>query len=168
MAPGMIRTTSALALTFFVSLGSLGCKPKGPCTGGGMVVDERELAPTLKELGAPGKGAYCRAESSTEPNSTHRHYEITDHSPSEMVDAWNEHMTDAGWRDITPFDTLARNLEEAHAGEGCGMFESVWAKDGVSDRVTVSVSFCAEMGWSNLSLVECKPGSTTDICQSQS
>ncbi|MFV8755021.1 hypothetical protein ACNOYE_31105 [Nannocystaceae bacterium ST9] len=160
----MPRLATLLTLSL-VSLASLACKPKGPCTGTGMVVDEREMSPVLAELGAPGKGAYCRAETQTEANLTHRHHEISDIEPAEAVELWTAHMANEGWRQITPLETLAMNLEKAHGGEDCGMFESIWAKDGVKDRVFLSVSFCSEVGWANLSIYDCTKYASADLCQ---
>lgn len=142
---------TSLVLLALAPILLLACKDKAPCSGGGMVVDERELSPVLKDVIGPGTGTMCRAETETAPNTTDRHYEIAKVGPAEALDLWDQHMKSKGWVDVTSLPMLTENIKYALEGKGCGLVTQLWAKEGVTDRVEISVSFCVDdVGWTSL------------------
>ncbi|MFT5435201.1 MAG: hypothetical protein ACI9OJ_005918 [Myxococcota bacterium] len=136
-----IRLTVLVALTAGLSLSS-GCKKEGPCSGGGMTVDERALPTPWKELApAPAGAIACADEQMDMRSEWARSYELGD-SPKAGYEAFYDQLKSKGWMRV-PYKSDERyETMFEQAGHRLKLFTSSNVKD---------------KGWVTLTFTQAKP-----------
>ena len=116
------------------------CGKDGPCAGGGMAVDSRELPADWAELAPPPDGAVgCHAEDGSMDSEYGRQYELGG-SPQEGFDLWRAHLAELGWT-AGEDTTTERGFEQTFARDGASLQVYVSRAENVSDKGWCSLNF---------------------------
>jgi hypothetical protein len=135
-----IRLVAPIALAAALLMSS-GCKKTGPCSGGGMMVDDRVLPEPWKQLAPPPADAIsCTTEDVITRAEWSRSYELGD-SPKAGYHAFYDHLKSKGWQRVT-YDTDER-------------YETMFERSGHRLKLFAS-SHVKEKGWLTLTFTKAK------------